>query len=272
MPVNSRYDPSGKLTRGAQEHHRPEPLWRTGPAVPAPSRALWVNSPPAWYSPDRPTCSPASTERRSLWLRKPSPPPSVAIPTRQLSSPSLRVPSLPPNVSSWSDDSRLAVTSYLSSQLWPRVPSPDLPPVRPSLRGTVSALLRTSSQRLSWRRLVPPSPRRSGPDPNELCLRGRRGSASFAQFSFRLRRFRLDQRWRLRFDPDLGPSALSGFLHPPSSRSGAFPALAGGRSRRGGGGWFSATRQHGAQFGDLIVYACLLRFKTYDGGSDDFGS
>src|ERR1035437_3656399 len=98
------------------------------------------------------------------------------------------------------------------------------------------------------------------------------GSASFAQFSFRLRRFRLDQRWRLRFAPDLGPSALLGFLHPPSSRSGEFPALAGGRSRRGGGGWFSATRQHGAQFGDLIVYACLLRFKTYDGGSDDFGS
>src|ERR1035437_8081212 len=150
MPVNSRYDPSGKLTRGAEEHHRPEPLWRTGPAVPAPSQDFWVDSPPAWYSPDRPTCSPASTERRSLWLRKPSPAPSVAIPTRQLSSPPLRVPSLPPNVSSWSDDSRLAVTSYLSSQLWPRVPSPDLPPVRPSLRGTVSAFpasARTRSQR-----------------------------------------------------------------------------------------------------------------------------
>src|ERR1017187_8830575 len=173
MPVNSRYDPSGKLTRGGQENHRPEPLWRTGPSVPAPSQDFWVDSPPAWYSPDRPTCSPASTERRSKWLLKPSPHSSVAIPTRQLSSPPLRVPSLPPNASSWSDGSNLPFTSYLSSQLWPRVPSPDLPPVRPSLRGTVSALLRTSSQRLSWRRLVPPSQLRPGPDPNELWLRRR---------------------------------------------------------------------------------------------------
>src|ERR1035437_8282916 len=304
MPVNSRYDPSGKLTRGAQEHHRPEPLWRTGPAVPAPSQDFWVDSPPAWYSPDRPTCSPASTERRSLWLRKPSPPPSVAIPTRQLSwerksitarnrsgeqvqryplrprtSGSIhRPPGTRPTV-------RLAVQPLLSGgrcgcgSLRRHLPLRSQPAsflrrpcryplCRPTfLRGATipaSLLLRTFLRSFGRACLLqichqcglpcggqfPPCyglPRSGflgdgwcrlpsfGPDPipTSFDCADDCGSASFAQFSFRLRRFRLDQRWRLRFAPDLGPSALLGFLHPPSSRSGEFPALAGGRSRRG---------------------------------------
>jgi hypothetical protein len=62
-----------------------------------------------------------------------------------------------------------------------------------------------------------------------------------------------------------------GFLHPPSSGSGEFPALAWSGIRRSG--WFGvATGQHGSEFGNFSVDLELLLFKTKYGGLDDFGS
>jgi hypothetical protein len=61
-----------------------------------------------------------------------------------------------------------------------------------------------------------------------------------------------------------------GLLHAPSNRSGELPAFERGRFRRGGGGWFCATVQHGPKFGNLAVYGSLLKFVAVDGGGDDF--
>src|ERR1039458_1804844 len=92
---------------------------------------------------------------------------------------------------------------------------------------------------------------------------------SITEFSFRLWRFLRGGHWRRRLSPDLCPSPLLGFLHAPSSGSGEFLSLTCGSFRRGGG-FCTATGEHGTEFANLIVNPALLRFKAFDGGGDDF--
>src|ERR1039457_7433741 len=77
-------------------------------------------------------------------------------------------------------------------------------------------------------------------------------SASRTEFSFGLRCYRRGCRRRFRLSLDAGPSPLLRLPHAATSGSGEFPALPGGRVRRGGG-LSGATGQHGAKFGNLRV-------------------
>ena len=94
-------------------------------------------------------------------------------------------------------------------------------------------------------------------------------SASRTEFSFGLRCYRRGWRCRFRFSPDAGPPPLLRFSHPATSGSREFPALPGGRVRRGGG-LSGATGQHGTKFGNLRVDMPLLFLESKDRCGDDF--